>query len=82
MDELSEIAEELEPSTETTVAEQEDVADIAQAIEEAAGEEADEIDKEVEAALDISDPDDDDDEEFNLEDFDIGEIDEPPSDKK
>jgi hypothetical protein len=95
LDELSEVAEELEPvedldtALEESAEADEDIAgDIAQAIEDAAGEEEDVIDKEIEAALDISDPeeddddDDDDDEEFNLEDFDIGEIDESPSDKK
>lgn len=83
-DDLTDVADDLEaliePEVETD-AEELDVADIAQAIEESADEADEVLDEEIEKALDIND-DDDDDEEFNLEDFDIGDTDDLPDPEK
>jgi len=89
-DDLSEVASELEaaddPEPAPPVEDEEDIAaDIAQAIQESSEEQEEELDQEVQDALDISEvedeDDDDDDEEFNLEDFDIGDTDDLPSDE-
>ena len=82
-DGLDEIAESLEEPEEAPVVEDEEeaAANIAQAIESSADEDELALDKEVEEALDISDSNFDD-EEFNLEDFDIGDTDDLPDDKK
>jgi uncharacterized protein (TIGR03503 family) len=84
-DDLSDVLDDLEeaPATDPEMeAEELDVADIAQAIEESADEPTEALDEEVEKALDINDDDDDDDdEEFNLEDFDIGDTDDLPDPK-
>lgn len=83
-DDLSDVVQELEEDEPEEVdqidisADEEDLAaDIAQAIEDAGDEPLEALDKEIEEALDLGDPldDDDDDEEFNLEDFDIGDTD-------
>lgn len=87
-EDLSDVIDDLEEVPEpdlTAEAEESDLADIAQAIEESADEPTEDLDEEVEKALDINDEDDeDDDEEFNLEDFDIGDTDDlsEPEDKK
>jgi uncharacterized protein (TIGR03503 family) len=95
-DDLSDVAEELDISEPEDIADldiadldvaadDEDLAaDIAQAIEDAADEPMEDLDQEIEDALDINDAfdDDDDDEEFNLEDFDIGDTDDLPTDDK
>tara|TARA_R110001592_G_scaffold171325_1_gene409605 strand:- start:5959 stop:8583 length:2625 start_codon:yes stop_codon:yes gene_type:complete len=80
-DDLSEALDELEVAAETenkleAESEDLDLADIAQAIEESADEPVEALDEEIEKALDINN--DDDDEEFNLEDFDIGDTDDLP----
>jgi len=85
VEELEAVTEENleEASIETSVDEDEEdvAASIAQAIEDAADEQEDALDQEIEDALDISDSIfDDDDEEFNLEDFDIGDTDDLNSD--
>jgi uncharacterized protein (TIGR03503 family) len=89
-EDLSDVVQELEedePEEEDQIdisADEEDLAaDIAQAIEDAGDEPVEDLDKEIEEALDLGDPldEDDDDEEFNLEDFDIGDTDDLPDDE-
>lgn len=89
-DDLSDVAQELEldepeeaDALDISGDDEDLAADIAQAIEDAAYEPEEDLEKEIEDALDLSDPlDDDDDEEFNLEDFDIGDTDDLPSDEE
>jgi uncharacterized protein (TIGR03503 family) len=92
-DDLSDVVEDLSDDgvedipTVDILDEEVDADDIAQAIEDGANEQEEDLSQEIEAALDISEPDDDDDdddddEEFNLEDFDIGDTDGLPEDEK
>lgn len=91
-DDLSDVAEELdldipdeEPPLDIAAEDEDLAADIAQAIEDSADEPEEDLDLEIEQALDINDAfddDEDDDEEFNLEDFDIGDTDDLPKDDK
>lgn len=79
-DDLSDHVVDLEETPDLEVdTDESDLADIAQAIEESADEPSEALDEEIEKALDFND--DDDDEEFNLEDFDIGDTDDLPDDK-
>jgi uncharacterized protein (TIGR03503 family) len=82
-EELGNVLDELEEDTAQT-AEEVDMDDIAQAIEDAGDEPPESLPEEIEKALDINEEDlDEDDEEFNLEDFDIGDTDDlPDTDKK
>ena len=89
-DDLSEVVSELEvvdePEPALPVDDEEDMAsEIAQAIEASSEELEEELDQEVQDALDISEPgeedEEDDDEEFNLEDFDIGDTEDLPPEK-
>ncbi len=88
-DDLSDVAQELdieEPEESAALdisADEEDMAaDIAQAIEDAADEPEEDLEKEIEEALDLGESLDDDDEEFNLEDFDISDTEDLPGKDK